>query len=143
MQTSLRSESVKVTQLCLTLCNPMDCSLPGCSVHGILQVRILRVGSFPFCKGSSQPSNGTQVFCIAGGLFTVWATFENDCAKPRPGLPQWLSGYRICLPCKIRGKSCKFDPWVLKIPCKRRWQPTPVFFPGKSHGQRSLAGYTP
>ena len=36
-----------------------------------------------------------------------------------------------------------FDPWVGKIPWRRKWQPTPVFLPGKSHGQRSLAGYSP
>ena len=36
-----------------------------------------------------------------------------------------------------------FNPWVGKISCKRKWQPTPVFFPGKSHGQRSLIGYSP
>ena len=36
-----------------------------------------------------------------------------------------------------------WDPWVGKIPWKRKWQPTPVFLPRKSHGQRSLAGYSP
>ena len=36
-----------------------------------------------------------------------------------------------------------FDPWVRKIPWRREWLPTPVFMPGKSHGQRSLAGYRP
>ena len=35
------------------------------------------------------------------------------------------------------------DPWVGKIPCRRKWLPTPVFLSGKSHGQRSLAGYSP
>ena len=37
----------------------------------------------------------------------------------------------------------RFDPWVGKIPWRRKWQPTPVFLPGKSHGQRSLVGYNP
>jgi len=36
-----------------------------------------------------------------------------------------------------------FDPWVGKVPWRRAWQPTPVFLPGDSHGQRSLAGYSP
>ena len=36
-----------------------------------------------------------------------------------------------------------FDPWVGKIPYRRAWQPTPVFLPGESHGQRSLASYSP
>ena len=39
-------------------------------------------------------------------------------------------------------KRCGFDPWVRKIPWRREWQPTPVFLPGKSHGQRSLVGYS-
>ena len=37
----------------------------------------------------------------------------------------------------------RFDAWVGKIPWRRKWQPTPVFLPGKSHGQRNLAGYSP
>ena len=40
-------------------------------------------------------------------------------------------------------KSCGFHPWLRKIPWRRNWQPTPVFLPGKSHGLRSLAGYSP
>ena len=39
--------------------------------------------------------------------------------------------------------SCRFDPWVGKIPWRRAWQPTPVFLPGESHGQKSLKGYSP
>ena len=39
-------------------------------------------------------------------------------------------------------QETQFDPWVGKIPWRRKWQPTPVFLPGKSHGQRSLAGYS-
>ena len=46
---------------------------------------------------------------------------------------------RILLKCR-RGR---FDPWVRKILWRRKWQPTPVFFPGKSHGQRSLVGHSP
>ena len=42
-----------------------------------------------------------------------------------------------------RHKRGGFDPWVRKIPWRRKWQPTPVFLLGKSHGQRSLAGYSP
>ena len=38
---------------------------------------------------------------------------------------------------------CRFNPWVKKIPWRRAWQPTPVFLPGESHGQRSLEGYNP
>ena len=38
-------------------------------------------------------------------------------------------------------KTCGFDPWAGKIPWGRKWQPTPVYLPGESHGQRSLVGY--
>ena len=44
-----------------------------------------------------------------------------------------------CRRCRKRG----FDPWVRKIPWRKKWQPTPVFLPRKSHGQRSLEGYSP
>ena len=55
-QTSLRSGSVKVTQLCLTLCSPMDCSLPGCSGHRIPQVRILEWVAFPSAGDLPNPA---------------------------------------------------------------------------------------
>jgi len=44
---------------------------------------------------------------------------------------------------KRQCRSPGFDPWVRKIPWRRKWQPTPVFLPEKFHGQRSLAGYSP
>ena len=46
----------------------------------------------------------------------------------------------------VNARSCRrymFDPWVGKIPWRRKWLPTPVFLPGESHGQRSLVGYSP
>ena len=42
-----------------------------------------------------------------------------------------------------RPERLEFNPWVRKIPWRRKWQPTPVFLPGECHGQRSLAGYSP
>ena len=63
-----------VTQLCPTLCNPIDYSPPGSSAHGFLQARILELVAIPFSKGSSQPRGQTQVSCIAAGFFTIWAT---------------------------------------------------------------------
>ena len=62
---------VLVTQSCLTLCDPMDCSLPGSSVHGILQARILEWVGIPFSRGSSQPRDQTWVFRIAGRFFPI------------------------------------------------------------------------
>ena len=62
--------------------------------------------------------------------------------SPLIGLPRWLRG-KECV-CQRRSlRWCSFDPWVGKIPWRRKWQPTPVFLPGKSHGQRSLGGYSP
>ena len=46
-------------------------------------------------------------------------------------------------PAKAADERHRFHPWVRKIPWRRKWQPTPVFLPGKSHGQRSLAGHSP
>ena len=65
-----------VTQSCPTLCNCMDCSLPGSSVHGIFQARLLEWVAVLFSRGSSQPRDWTQVSCIAGRFFTIWATRE-------------------------------------------------------------------
>ena len=55
------------------------------------------------------------------------------------GLPMWLSGKEPTCQCG----RCGFDPWDGKTPWRRKWQHTPVFLPGKSHGQRSLVGYSP
>ena len=52
------------------------------------------------------------------------------------GLPRWYRG-------KESACRCRFDPWVWKIPWHRKWQPTSIFLPGKFHGQRSLANYSP
>ena len=56
------------------------------------------------------------------------------------GCPRWLSGLRIHLKCRRHKHG--FNPWVRKIPW-RTWQPTPILLPGESHGQRSLASYSP
>ena len=57
-------------------------------------------------------------------------------------LPRWLSGKESACQGR-RCKRCRFDLWVGKIPWRRKWQPSPVFLHGKSHGQRSLVGYSP
>ena len=59
-----------------TLCDPVDCSLPGSSVHGILQARILEWVAVFFSRISSQPRDRTWVFYTAGRFFTFWATRE-------------------------------------------------------------------
>ena len=63
--------SMLATQSCPTLHNPMDCSPPGSSVHGILQARILEWIAILFSRGSSWPSSRTQVSCITGRFFII------------------------------------------------------------------------
>ena len=67
----LNSQKVLVAQSCLTLCDPMDCSPLGSSVHGILQARILEWVAISFSRGSSQPRYQTQVSHIAGRCFNL------------------------------------------------------------------------
>ena len=55
------------------------------------------------------------------------------------GIPRWRGGEASSYQCRRLG----FNPWVRKIPWKRKWQPIPIFLPGKSHGQRSLVGKEP
>ena len=67
---------VLVAQLCPTLCDPVGCSPPESTVHGILQARILEWVAISFSRGSSWPRDWTPVSCIAGRFFTIWATRE-------------------------------------------------------------------
>ena len=90
----LKPSEVKVTQSCLTLCNPIDYT-----IDGILQARILEWVAFPFSKGSSQPRDWTQVFCIAGRFFTNWAIREykldlGKAEKPEIKLPTSVVSWR-------------------------------------------------
>ena len=69
----------QLLQSCLILCNPINCSLPGSSAHGILQARILEWVATPSSRGSSQLIDQTHlscIFCIACGFFTHQATRE-------------------------------------------------------------------
>ena len=66
----------EVAQSCPTLCDSMDCSLPGSSVHGILQAIVLEWIAIPFSRGSSRPGDRTWVFRIVDRRFTVCATSE-------------------------------------------------------------------
>ena len=73
------SES-EVTQLYPTLWDPVDCSLPGLSIHGILQARILEWVAISFSRGSSQPRDRTQVSCIdAREALETPASHQDDC----------------------------------------------------------------
>ena len=68
--------AAKSLQSCPTLREPVDCSLPGSSVHGIFQAIVLEWIAISHSKGSSQPRDRTRVSCIVDRRFTAWATRE-------------------------------------------------------------------
>ena len=89
---------VLVAQSCPTLCDPEDCSLPGFSVHGFLQARILGWIAIPFSRGTSQPRNRTLVSCITGRFFTVWATEKSQVyTEPLFEFPQSYSKFPLAI----------------------------------------------
>ena len=129
-----------VTQLCLTLVDPTDCNPSGSSLCAVPQARNLEWVATPFSRVSSLPRDRTRVSCIAGRFFSTWATSK---------APECFIGVRIWTWYQ-RKKSIKAVAHSLmkqkhkkSIPWRRKWQPTPVFLPGESHEQRSLAGYSP
>ena len=72
----MKVKESEVAQSCPTLWDPMNCSLSGSSLHGILQARILEWVAISFSRGSSPPRDQTQVSRIAGKHFNLWATRE-------------------------------------------------------------------
>ena len=99
---------LKVAQSCLTLCNPMDCSSPGSSVHGILQARILEWVDMPSSTRSSQPSPPPDLPnpgiepafltspALAGGFFTTSATWEALSLGSCSNGMRWVSYHSLC-----------------------------------------------
>ena len=139
----------------------MDYITSGFSVHGISQARILEWVAISFSRGASWSRDRTRVFHIVGRCFTIWATREVQntgvgCLSllqgiiptqadslptelsEKPNFPGGSDSKSVCLQCGRPG----FNPWVGKIPWRRKWQPTPVLLPGKSHGRRSLVSYS-
>ena len=117
-----RKVKVKV-KLCLTLCDPIGCSLPGSSVHGILQARVLEWVAISFSRGSSWPRDRTQVSHVVGRCFTIWATREN-CSheikrhlllgrKVMINLHSTLKSRDITLPTKVCLVKAMFFPIVM------------------------------
>ena len=117
----------KLFQSCLTLCDPMDYRLPGSSIYGITQTRILEWVAISFSRGFSGPREWTQrprdwiqVSCIVDRFFTVWATKETLLVikvKPRSHIrlvaTPWAIGYQAPLgpwdfPGKSTGVGCHF-----------------------------------
>ena len=142
---------VLVAQSCPTFCNPMDCSPPGSSVHGILQAIILKWVALSFSRGSSQPRDQIQVSHTACRFFTIWAcvrvytlkamaTHSNTLAlqitwMEEPGRLQSMGSWRVRHDWVTSLSLFTFMHW------RRKWQPTPVFLPGESQGWQSLVGF--
>ena len=116
---------VEVAQLCPTLCDPMNCSLPDSSVHGILRARILEWVAIPFSKGSFQPRGWTHVACIEGRFFTIWATdqirSDQSFSRVRLFATPWIAARQASLsitnsrstgmPLKLPGRSPNSNIW--------------------------------
>ena len=81
-----------------------------------------------------RPSSGRSP-CVAAH----WISSELQLGRE---LPRWCSAKESACQC-WRCKRHRFDPWIRKIFWRRKWQPAPIFLPGKSHTQRSLTGYSP
>ena len=92
--------------------------------------------------GISKESDMTERLSLSLYIWKILSTPK--ILKLIQGLPWWLCGKKK----KKKKTNCQcrrpgFDPWVRKIPWRRKWQPSPVFLSGKSHGQRILVGYSP
>ena len=157
---------VLVTRSCLTLCKPMDCSPTGSSVRGILQARIaewvamrisrdlpdpgmkprsptLQTDSLLFELPKAwdlpvfmciQSTDASSCFCLK---FLRVLLSVTKCGKfTNEPLWKWVVSNDLCLSNPDFGGS-------MLVCWRRKWEPTPVFLPQKSHGQRSLAGYSP
>ena len=127
------------------LCDPMDCGPPGSSVRGILQARILEWVAMPSSRGSSQPRDQIQSLvspALAGRFFTTTAPWEVLMCRDHAHF-----GKASLAAQTVKSLPAMRETWVRSLgrehPLEKEMQPTPVFLPGRSHGQRSLAGYSP
>ena len=137
------------TQSCLNICNPMDCSLPGASVHGIFQARILEWVAISYPRGSSWSRDWTQVSyisCIARQILyhcTTWKILKKKKKKKSPSSSAWTSIKYECslifqsyLPLVLLTVSLIQDAFLLTIPRRCHlhfyvFTPLVILFPSK------------
>ena len=103
-----------------------------------------KIPSFKFWPSVSRFVSGDTVSSSLSRICEPAPAFYSDfpgisIASSPDGFPRWLSVKEATCQCR-RHRRCGFNPWVGKIPWKRKWQPTPVFLLGRVHGQRSPAG---
>ena len=112
----ISSDGNEVTQLCPTLRDPMDCSPPGSSIHGIFQARVLEWGAIAFSDEVTRTGEFTET---------------ESRLEVIKGWGMGFPGGSVVknLPAKCR--RCGFNPWVRNIPWRRRWQATPVSLSGE------------
>ena len=103
--------------------------------------RVLGWVPYSFSSRSSQPRNQSRVSCITGGFFTNWAIRKTPIYTLLTRILGFPGDSVVKNTPANTGDSGSV--WVRKIHWKRKWHPTPEFLPGKSHGQRSLADWSP
>ena len=137
-------------QSCLTLWDPMDCSLPGSSVYGILQAGILEWVATSFSRRSSRPRGPSCILCLLHWQvdyhWATWETHKNNLPPPKLSSYSFVwYEYLQSILLKYLKKYNTILSTLLTMLClwRRKWQYTTVFLPGKFHGQRNLAGYSP
>ena len=102
-----------VTQSCQTLCNPIDCSLPGSSFHRILQARILQLVAMPFPRGSSEPRYWMWVSRIIGRFFIIRDNWRRKWLLTPVFLPGEFQGQRHMEGCSICShKESDMTEWL-------------------------------
>ena len=106
---------ILVQSLSLTLCYPMDCSLPGSPVHGISHARILEWVAISFSRGSSPPRDQTHVSWIAGGFFISYQPVFHPWVRKIPWRRNWQPT-PVLLPGKFHGQRSLvgYSPWGCK-----------------------------
>ena len=134
---------VLVTQSCPILCSPWTIVHQAPLSMGLSRQEYWNGVATPFSKGSSQPRDGIRVPCTADRLLIIWATIvQLSCELANlkfMGSPGGSDSKKSA----CNAGDTEDSSSVRKIPWRRKWQPTLVFLPGQSHGQRSLEGYSP
>ena len=106
---------VQSLQSCLILCDPMDCSPSGSSVHGIFQARILECVAMPSSRGSAKPRDWTSIYCIS------WIEADSLSLSHREAQSWWLNWRVFCVGpvCQVWWRTCQqpSEPF----PEKHRW----------------------